>query len=81
MLHPSLGFFLLFFVVGFKARAPSDGESKLLHESWRSLMACHALCRDEARRGREISEGGHKCWSLVFNCYMESKIRQHKVKK
>jgi hypothetical protein len=33
MLHPSLGFFLLLFVAGFEAQAPSDGESKLLHGS------------------------------------------------
>jgi hypothetical protein len=33
MLYPSLGFFLLLFVVGFEARASSDGESKLLHGS------------------------------------------------
>jgi hypothetical protein len=31
MLYPSLGLFVLLFVVGFKARAPSDGEHKLLH--------------------------------------------------
>jgi hypothetical protein len=30
MLHPFLGLFLLLFVDGFKARAPSDGEHKLL---------------------------------------------------
>jgi hypothetical protein len=33
MLYPSLGFFLLLFVAGFKTRAPSDGESKLLRGS------------------------------------------------
>jgi hypothetical protein len=33
MLHPSLCFFLLLFVAGFEARAPSDGESKFLHGS------------------------------------------------
>jgi hypothetical protein len=30
MLHPSLGFFILFLIVGFEARAPSDGENKIL---------------------------------------------------
>jgi hypothetical protein len=30
MLHPFLGLFLLFLVVGFEARAHSDGEHKLL---------------------------------------------------
>jgi hypothetical protein len=30
MLHPSLGYFLLLLVDGFEARAPSDGEQKLL---------------------------------------------------
>jgi hypothetical protein len=33
MLHPSLGFFLLFFVARFEARAPNDRESKLLYGS------------------------------------------------
>jgi hypothetical protein len=33
MLHPSLGFFLLLFVTGFEAGAPSNGESELLHGS------------------------------------------------
>jgi hypothetical protein len=30
MLHPSLGLFLLFLVIGFEARAPNDGEHNLL---------------------------------------------------
>jgi hypothetical protein len=29
MLHPSLGFFLLFIVIGLEARSPHDGEDKL----------------------------------------------------
>jgi hypothetical protein len=31
MVYPSLGLFILPFVAGFEARAPSDGKHKLLH--------------------------------------------------
>jgi hypothetical protein len=33
MLHPSSGLFLLLFVDEFEARAPSDGENKIL-QGW-----------------------------------------------
>jgi hypothetical protein len=42
----------------------------------------HQLLRQHrvACCGREFIRGGHQCWSLVFDCYMASKTRQHKLK-
>jgi hypothetical protein len=63
LLHPSLGFFLLFIVAGFKARAPSDGEHKLL-ECWcQSLMACHPLSRGVGL----LWLWNHRRWAPMLN--------------
>jgi hypothetical protein len=80
MLHPSLGFFLLFFVAGFEARAPTDGERKLLHGSRQSLMACHAFCCDEVCHGCEITGGGRQCWILDFNPLKALRIKATQVR-
>jgi hypothetical protein len=74
--------FFCFLLPGSKLEPLVMGRSnKLLCGSWRSLMACHTLRRDEARHGRRITGGERQCWSLVFNCCTVSKTRQHKIEK
>jgi hypothetical protein len=43
-------------------------------------MACHALHRDEARRGHEIIRGGRQCWILDFNPLKALRIKATQVR-
>jgi hypothetical protein len=59
MLHPSLRFFLLLFVIGFEARFSCNGEDKLsftLRRSTEANVNCHIL-----RRSRELTKGERQC--------------------
>jgi hypothetical protein len=52
-----------------RVQGPKDRADCCYLLRWHDVSCC----------GRGVTGGGRQCWSLVFDCYMASKTRQHNL--